>query len=134
MLETMQQIAEQTRPAALPAVQSRLGGEQTPVKANSGVSTGGERLGADDKNRMVTSGGEIVDSVTRQSLTEAMMSELLSGEKESLSLPDFLVWTVNATLPKEFLSLLFQLCHVVLGLRPASRKEEGEIVRGWLHR
>ena len=125
----MQQIAEQTRPAALPAVQSKLGGEQTPVKVNSGVSTGG-----DDKNRTVTSGGETVDSVSRHSLTAAMMSELLSGEKENLSLPDFLVWTVNATLPKEFLSLLFQLCHVVLGLRPASRKEEGEIVRGWLHR
>ena len=30
--------------------------------------------------------------------------------------------------------MLFQLCHVVLGLRPATRKDEGEIVRGWLHR
>ncbi len=29
---------------------------------------------------------------------------------------------------------VFQLCHVVLGLRPLTRKDEGQIVRGWLER
>jgi ubiquitin carboxyl-terminal hydrolase 6/32 len=41
---------------------------------------------------------------------------------------------VNSDLPKAFARLLFQLCHIVLGLRPQSRSEEGEIVRGWLER
>jgi ubiquitin carboxyl-terminal hydrolase 6/32 len=27
-----------------------------------------------------------------------------------------------------------QVCHVALGLRPASRGDEGDIVRGWLER
>jgi ubiquitin carboxyl-terminal hydrolase 6/32 len=30
--------------------------------------------------------------------------------------------------------LLLQVCHIVLGLRPVSREEEGDIVRGWLER
>ena len=46
----------------------------------------------------------------------------------------FQVWTVNSDLPKAFARLLFQLCHIVLGLRPQTRHEEGEIVRGWLER
>ncbi len=81
---------------------------------------------------------------------------------EVLSQEEFLVWTVNNPYPQEFsklvsttstlvsvvLSLLerlcvllpttcvqvFQLCHVVLGLRPLMRKDEGQIVRGWLER
>jgi ubiquitin carboxyl-terminal hydrolase 6/32 len=31
-------------------------------------------------------------------------------------------------------SLLLQVCHIVLGLRPVSREEEGDIVKGWLER
>ena len=29
---------------------------------------------------------------------------------------------------------IYQLCHIVLGLRPLTRRDEGEIVRGWLER
>ena len=29
---------------------------------------------------------------------------------------------------------VYQLCHIVLGLRPLTRRDEGEIVRGWLER
>uniref|UniRef100_A0A8C6L5H3 Ubiquitin carboxyl-terminal hydrolase 32 n=1 Tax=Nothobranchius furzeri TaxID=105023 RepID=A0A8C6L5H3_NOTFU len=29
---------------------------------------------------------------------------------------------------------LFQVCHIVLGLRPATPEEEGQIIRGWLER
>ena len=41
---------------------------------------------------------------------------------------------MTSELPKAFARLIFQLCHIVLGLRPQSRREEGEVVRGWLER
>lgn len=47
---------------------------------------------------------------------------------------EYLVWTVNNSYTTEFARLLFHLCHIVLGLRPSSRAEEGDIVRGWLER
>ncbi|XP_046415413.1 ubiquitin carboxyl-terminal hydrolase 32 [Neodiprion fabricii] len=51
-----------------------------------------------------------------------------------LSMEEWLVWTAEKELPLAFLRLLDQLCHVVLGLRPLGRSEEGEIVTGWLAR
>ncbi len=54
--------------------------------------------------------------------------------KGVLTQEEFLVWTVDNAYPREFSRLLFQLCHVVLGLRPLTRREEGQIVRGWLER
>ena len=51
-----------------------------------------------------------------------------------LSLEEYLVWTVEAPLARDFARLVFELCHVVLGLRPASRRHEADIVRGWLER
>ena len=45
------------------------------------------------------------------------------------------MWTVeDAALPRDFARLVFELCHVVLGLRPASRRDEADSVRGWLER
>lgn len=51
-----------------------------------------------------------------------------------LSMEEWLVWTAEKELPLAFLRLLDQLCHVVLGLRPLGRSQEGEIVTGWLAR
>ena len=51
-----------------------------------------------------------------------------------LSLQEFLVWSVESVLAREMALLVYQLCHVVLGLRPSSRREEGAVVRGWLGR
>ncbi|KAI5098892.1 ubiquitin carboxyl-terminal hydrolase 32 isoform X2 [Silurus meridionalis] len=51
-----------------------------------------------------------------------------------LSLEDYQIWSVKSALASEFLNLLFQVCHIVLGLRPATPKEEGQIIRGWLER
>ncbi|XP_034237598.1 ubiquitin carboxyl-terminal hydrolase 32 isoform X2 [Thrips palmi] len=53
---------------------------------------------------------------------------------EGLTLEEYLMWTVDNSLSSHFLNLLFQVCHVVLGLRPQSRQEEGSIVNGWLER
>nr|XP_057935849.1 ubiquitin carboxyl-terminal hydrolase 32 isoform X2 [Doryrhamphus excisus] len=51
-----------------------------------------------------------------------------------LTLEDYQIWSVENALATEFLNLLFQVCHIVLGLRPASPEEEGQIIRGWLER
>uniref|UniRef100_A0A8C5NRY6 Ubiquitin carboxyl-terminal hydrolase 32 n=1 Tax=Junco hyemalis TaxID=40217 RepID=A0A8C5NRY6_JUNHY len=51
-----------------------------------------------------------------------------------LTLEDYQMWSVKSALANEFLNLLFQVCHIVLGLRPATPEEEGQIIRGWLER
>ncbi|KAJ8280946.1 hypothetical protein GJAV_G00061360 [Gymnothorax javanicus] len=51
-----------------------------------------------------------------------------------LTLEDYQIWSVKSLLANEFLNLLFQVCHIVLGLRPATPEEEGQIIRGWLER
>ena len=47
---------------------------------------------------------------------------------------EFLVWTVDNAYPAEFSRLVFHLCHVVLGLRPLTRRDEADVVRGWMSR
>ncbi|XP_067866457.1 ubiquitin carboxyl-terminal hydrolase 32 isoform X2 [Heterodontus francisci] len=51
-----------------------------------------------------------------------------------LTLEDYQIWSVKSALASEFLNLLFQICHIVLGLRPATPEEEGQIISGWLER
>ncbi|KAE8624793.1 hypothetical protein XENTR_v10006050 [Xenopus tropicalis] len=51
-----------------------------------------------------------------------------------LTLEDYQIWSVKSALANEFLNLLFQVCHIVLGLKPATPEEEGQIIRGWLER
>ncbi|CAH0549675.1 unnamed protein product [Brassicogethes aeneus] len=60
-----------------------------------------------------------------------------------LSLEDYLVWSVERfssgrqehnSLLAPLLELLFQVCHVSLGLKPYCRHNEAEIVMGWLER
>uniref|UniRef100_A0A8C5AV89 ubiquitinyl hydrolase 1 n=1 Tax=Gadus morhua TaxID=8049 RepID=A0A8C5AV89_GADMO len=46
----------------------------------------------------------------------------------------FIFCSLPSSLANEFLNLLFQVCHIVLGLRPATPEEEGQIIRGWLER
>ncbi|NXM75041.1 UBP32 hydrolase, partial [Serilophus lunatus] len=55
-------------------------------------------------------------------------------KKGHLTLEDYQIWSVKSALANEFLNLLFQVCHIVLGLRPATPEEEGQIIRGWLER
>ncbi|VVC97033.1 unnamed protein product, partial [Leptidea sinapis] len=53
-----------------------------------------------------------------------------------LAREDFLIWSTEggAVLLAPFLELLFQLAHVSLGLRPACRHQERDIVLGWVRR
>lgn len=50
------------------------------------------------------------------------------------TLDEYLVWSVDQALPYQFLNILFQVCHIVFGLRPTTKEEEGEIIREWLDR
>lgn len=55
--------------------------------------------------------------------------------KGGLTQEDFLVWAVkDNSLVAPLLELLFQVCHVSLGLKPHCRHNEYEIVMGWLER
>ena len=83
-------------------------------------------------------------------------ADLLPNDTESVSLEPFLIWAVQKDSLKHLLDMLhqvsftyflnlhfkyyiifenlFQLCHIVLGLRPASRIEEGNLIQHWLRR
>ncbi|KAG7470530.1 hypothetical protein MATL_G00114750 [Megalops atlanticus] len=73
---------------------------------------------------------------------EANVSDIVEGilkmhdttKLGHLTLEDYQIWSVKSALANEFLNLLFQVCHIVLGLRPATPEEEGRIIRGWLER
>nr|CAD7196012.1 unnamed protein product [Timema douglasi] len=56
------------------------------------------------------------------------------GNSGGLTMEEYLIWSMDNPLPMDFLNLLFQVCHIVLGLRPVSREEESNIVHGWLDR
>ncbi|KAL0994176.1 hypothetical protein UPYG_G00118780 [Umbra pygmaea] len=68
------------------------------------------------------------------SIVEDILKEHDNTKEGHLTLEDYQIWSVKSALANEFLNLLFQVCHIVLGLRPASREEEGQIIRGWLER
>ncbi|KAI8749325.1 ubiquitin carboxyl-terminal hydrolase 32 [Biomphalaria glabrata] len=56
------------------------------------------------------------------------------NKEGSLTLEDYLLWTVNNQLTTDFLELLSQICHIVLGLFPKTKEEEGRIIQHWLER
>ncbi|XP_066507438.1 ubiquitin carboxyl-terminal hydrolase 32-like isoform X2 [Hoplias malabaricus] len=79
------------------------------------------------------------DSVTElESSVSDIVEDILrvhdTTKKGHLTLEDYQIWSVQSSLAAEFLNLLFQVCHIVLGLRPATPEEEGQIIRGWLER
>ena len=57
-----------------------------------------------------------------------------ASENDSLTIANYLIWTVKTDLPTEFAKFIHQVCHIILGLRPQTKLEEGEVVKGWLGR
>lgn len=51
-----------------------------------------------------------------------------------ITMEEYLVWTVKNQLCDDFLDLLSQICHIVLGLKPQTPEEEGKIILDWLSR
>uniref|UniRef100_A0A8D8Y4L7 ubiquitinyl hydrolase 1 n=1 Tax=Cacopsylla melanoneura TaxID=428564 RepID=A0A8D8Y4L7_9HEMI len=79
------------------------------------------------------------DQVERESMDEgSIVSELLKhceNHSPGLTGEEYLIWSVaNHALVSHFVNLIFQVCHIVLGLRSSSRQEEGELVSAWLDR
>lgn len=56
-------------------------------------------------------------------------SEGIIANDTVLTLEDFLIWSVESAdaLVSPFLQLLFEVCHVVLGLRPQCKHHERDI-------
>lgn len=66
------------------------------------------------------------ESDENKKILESLQEKLI--EHGGLNLEDFLVWSVqNNSMIAPLLELLFQVCHVSLGLRPHCRHEEYEI-------
>ncbi|UJR27426.1 hypothetical protein I4U23_008715 [Adineta vaga] len=57
-----------------------------------------------------------------------------STEMKSIKQEDFLNWCATDPLVEELIELIFQICHVVLGLKPATKQDEITIVKQFLRR
>lgn len=80
------------------------------------------------ENLTETSNGETDVFVKNNKTLECLEQKL--DDSGGLTQEDFLVWSVqNNSLIAPLLELLFQVCHVSLGLRPHCRHEEYEIGR-----
>ncbi|XP_062328553.1 ubiquitin carboxyl-terminal hydrolase 32 isoform X2 [Osmerus eperlanus] len=101
-------------------------------------------LSQDELHEMVVALLEVWKDNRTDTLTELHMNvwDIVEGILKThdttkmghLTLEDYQIWSVKSALANEFLNLLFQVCHIVLGLRPATPEEEGQIIRGWLER
>ncbi|XP_068211640.1 ubiquitin carboxyl-terminal hydrolase 32 isoform X1 [Palaemon carinicauda] len=69
---------------------------------------------------------------------EKLVGELLENHDPSnsgfVTQEEYLMWTLHNALASALLEIIFQVCHIVLGLKPSNRNEEKEIVLGWLRR
>ncbi|XP_069942662.1 ubiquitin carboxyl-terminal hydrolase 32 isoform X2 [Cherax quadricarinatus] len=69
---------------------------------------------------------------------QRLVRELLENHDPSnsgfVTQEEYLMWTLHNLLSTALLDIIFQVCHIVLGLKPSTRAEEGEIVLGWLRR
>ncbi|XP_059614538.1 ubiquitin carboxyl-terminal hydrolase 32 isoform X2 [Phlebotomus argentipes] len=71
---------------------------------------------------------------------DTVMKELAERAEKKQSFvftqEDFLMWSIESSLNlvAQFLELLFEVCHIVFGLRPQCRHMEYDIVKGWLSR
>ncbi|CRK98075.1 CLUMA_CG011444, isoform A [Clunio marinus] len=59
-----------------------------------------------------------------------------SDAEFSITQEDFLMWCVQSALniSQPFIDLVFEVCHIVFGLRPQCKHLEFKIVKGWLAR
>lgn len=71
-------------------------------------------------------------------MAEEILNQYSDGSVENgsrfLTLDNFLIWASKTNLTFKFMRLLFQVCHVVLGLRPQNKEDELACITEWLHR
>jgi len=51
-----------------------------------------------------------------------------------VGLEEYQLWSIAIPHSHELLTIVFEICHIVLGLQPLQPKDEGDIVRGWMNR
>ena len=76
-------------------------------------SSGNNRASESTELNVDTLVRELLDSqdATKESQQK---SDIKEEEKQSLTLEEFLVWTVGNSLPQEFSNLIFQVSHYIL--------------------
>merc|ERR1719489_670750 len=58
-----------------------------------------------------------------------------ASNKDRITLSEYQLWSISEVkLSSLLLDLLIQICHVILGLKPATPHEEGKIIHGWVSR
>ncbi|XP_037024901.1 ubiquitin carboxyl-terminal hydrolase 32 isoform X4 [Bradysia coprophila] len=85
-------------------------------------------------SQRVSKGSPTIDGVTETA--QQSPSSSTEAIPFSFTQEDFLMWSVQSSLNlvQPFLDLLFEVCHIVLGLRPQCTHLEYDIVKGWLAR
>jgi len=74
------------------------------------------------------------DVYAEQILQSFHSEESSTSQLENLKQEDFLQWCTTDRSIKELIELIYQTCHVVLGLKPQSKQEEVNIVKQFLRR
>ncbi|ESO97937.1 hypothetical protein LOTGIDRAFT_153048 [Lottia gigantea] len=77
---------------------------------------------------------EDLPSLDPETVSREIMSCHDNDKDGYITMEEYLVWSVNNTLTDDFLALLSQICHIVLGLKPQTKEEEGKIIQSWLER
>ena len=75
-----------------------------------------------------------VENIHINTSPEIYANTIVSNMDSTLKLEDFLIWCPNDRLTIELLELIYQISHIVLGLRPSSQKDEVSIVKNFLRR
>ncbi len=70
-----------------------------------------------------------VSNIRLNTSPEIYANMILPENESILKLEDFLTWCQKDGLLIELLDLIFQTCHIVLGLRPSSQQDEVTIVK-----
>ncbi|KAB7505762.1 Ubiquitin carboxyl-terminal hydrolase 32 [Armadillidium nasatum] len=91
------------------------------------------QLQAEEIDPSISDGSSISDEEVEKVVKEILMNHDPS-EEGFVTQEEFLIWTLNDSLTSIFMDIIFQVCHIILGLKPSSPNEEGDIVLGWLRR
>eukprot|EP00800_Vazella_pourtalesii_P019812 TRINITY_DN687_c0_g1_i4.p1 TRINITY_DN687_c0_g1~~TRINITY_DN687_c0_g1_i4.p1 ORF type:complete len:1290 (+),score=322.70 TRINITY_DN687_c0_g1_i4:294-4163(+) len=79
----------------------------------------------------------VQQKINLDSEVDEILKTCIEGDKtrESLSLTEFINWgSRDGCVLEELLKVMFQLCHIVFGLRPQSREDERDVIKGYMVR
>eukprot|EP00795_Rhopilema_esculentum_P015115 gene15115-6296_t len=95
-------------------------------------------LSQEELNEMVHGLIETCELVPNQGLStdpnDLLNAIIKDKTSPQMTLNDFFPWASSNKYLHELLLLLSQICHIIFGLRPSTREEEGFIIRRWIER